>query len=58
MREGKRDLSGGKEVALLKKKDREKQSCYLKNMSAEKRAQERERLDGIHENETEEKYEE
>ena len=58
MREGKGDLSGRDKVALKKKKNREKQACYRKNMSAEKRAQERERLDGIRENETEEKYEE
>ena len=58
MREGKGDLSGSNEVALKKKKNREKQACYRKNMSAGKHAQERERLDGIRENETEEKYEE
>jgi hypothetical protein len=58
MREGKGDLSGSNKVVLLKKKNREKQAHYRKIMSAEKCAQERERLDGIHENETEEKYEE
>jgi hypothetical protein len=46
MREGKGDLSGSNEVALNIMKKREKQACYRKNMSAEKRAQERERLVG------------
>jgi hypothetical protein len=53
MREGKGDLSGSNKVALKKKKNREKQACYRANMSAEKRAQERESLDSMHANETE-----
>jgi hypothetical protein len=36
MMEGKGDLSGSNEVALKKKKNREKQAHYRKNMSAEK----------------------
>jgi hypothetical protein len=35
MREGKGDLSGSDKVALKKKKNREKQAHYRKNMSAE-----------------------
>jgi hypothetical protein len=53
MSEGKGDLSGSDEVALKKKKNREKQARYHANMSAEKHAQEQESLDSIRANETE-----